>query len=206
MSRPTQGSNEALRIRGCHPLRPAFPDRSASPRPTTGLLRFRSPLLTESRLMSSPPGTEMFQFPGFASPPYEFRRRYPKRGGLPHSDIHGSTLARSSPWLFAACHVLHRLLTPRHPPNALASLKKPNPGITPGPPPCIIPPRNDHDGHAPRMTPKRKPRPPAPDHPKNTTNPSSHLKEQTLPLPPPMVEVIGLEPTTPCLQSRRSPS
>jgi hypothetical protein len=31
-----------------------------------GLVRVRSPLLTESRLMSFPPGTEMFQFPGFA--------------------------------------------------------------------------------------------------------------------------------------------
>ena len=38
----------------------------------TGLVRFRSPLLTESRLMSFPPGTEMFQFPGFASPRYGF--------------------------------------------------------------------------------------------------------------------------------------
>ena len=33
----------------------------------TGLVRFRSPLLAEPRLMSFPPGTEMFQFPGFAS-------------------------------------------------------------------------------------------------------------------------------------------
>jgi hypothetical protein len=41
---------------------------------------------------------------------------------LPHSDIHGSTPARGSPWLFAACHVLHRLLVPRHPPNALILL------------------------------------------------------------------------------------
>ena len=32
----------------------------------TGLVRVRSPLLAESRLMSFPPGTEMFQFPGFA--------------------------------------------------------------------------------------------------------------------------------------------
>ena len=40
---------------------------------TTGLVRFRSPLLAESRLMSFPPATEMFQFAGFASPPYEFR-------------------------------------------------------------------------------------------------------------------------------------
>ena len=41
---------------------------------------------------------------------------------MPHSDIHGSTPARGSPWLFAACHVLHRLLVPRHPPNALVTL------------------------------------------------------------------------------------
>lgn len=39
--------------------------------------------------------------------------------GFPHSDIHGSKLVRSSPWLFAAYHVLHRLSTPRHPPCAL---------------------------------------------------------------------------------------
>ena len=38
-----------------------------------GLFRFRSPLLAESRLMSVPPATEMFQFAGFASPSYEFR-------------------------------------------------------------------------------------------------------------------------------------
>ncbi len=32
----------------------------------TGLVRVRSPLLAESRLMSFPTGTEMFQFPAFA--------------------------------------------------------------------------------------------------------------------------------------------
>src|SRR5256885_12509429 len=32
-----------------------------------GLDPFRSPLLRTSRLISLPPGTEMFQFPGFAS-------------------------------------------------------------------------------------------------------------------------------------------
>ena len=42
---------------------------------------------------------------------------------MPHSDIHGSKPARGSPWLFAACHVLRRLLVPRHPPNALLSLE-----------------------------------------------------------------------------------
>ncbi len=64
----------------------------------------------------------MFQFPGFASTPYGFRCRYRRSGGFPHSDIHGSKLVRSSPWLFAAYHVLHRLYAPRHSPNALKSL------------------------------------------------------------------------------------
>jgi hypothetical protein len=83
VSRLTQGSTGGFRIRGCHPLRPAVPGRSARRQQTTGLLRFRSPLLTESRLMSFPPGTEMFQFPGFASPAYGFSRRYPKGVGCP---------------------------------------------------------------------------------------------------------------------------
>ena len=34
------------------------------------LVRVRSPLLTESRFLSLPPGTEMFQFPGFAAYAY----------------------------------------------------------------------------------------------------------------------------------------
>ncbi len=84
----------------------------------TGLVRFRSPLLTESRLMSFPPATEMFQFAGFASLTYGFSRDT-LSGGLPHSEIPGSTIARISPGLFAACHVLHRLSVPRHPPDAL---------------------------------------------------------------------------------------
>jgi hypothetical protein len=87
----------------------------------TGLVRVRSPLLTESRLMSFPPATEMFQFAGFASCAYGFSAGYPLRGGLPHSEIPGSTIARISPGLFAACHVLHRLSVPRHPPDALHS-------------------------------------------------------------------------------------
>ena len=72
--------------------------------------------------MSFPPGTEMFQFPGFASPRLWIQRGDLPKEGLPHSDIRGSTIARISPRLFAACHVLHRLLAPRHPPNALVSL------------------------------------------------------------------------------------
>lgn len=41
---------------------------------------------------------------------------------FPHSDIHGSLPACGSPWLFAACHVLHRRLVPGHPPYALLRL------------------------------------------------------------------------------------
>ena len=42
--------------------------------------------------------------------------------GFPHSDICGSMDICSSPQLFAACHVLLRLLVPRHPPYALFCL------------------------------------------------------------------------------------
>ena len=44
----------------------------------------------------------------------------PPRGGLPHSDTCGSTAVRASPQTFAACRVLPRLREPRHPPYALA--------------------------------------------------------------------------------------
>ena len=42
--------------------------------------------------------------------------------GFPHSDISGSMDICSSPKLFAAYHVFHRLLVPRHPPCALSSI------------------------------------------------------------------------------------
>ena len=40
-----------------------------------GLFPFRSPLLGESRLISFPPGTEMFQFPGLPPHAYVFSMR-----------------------------------------------------------------------------------------------------------------------------------
>ena len=45
--------------------------------------------------------------------------------GFPHSDICGSQLICSSPQLFAAYHVLRRLLMPRHSPYALIRLNFP---------------------------------------------------------------------------------
>ena len=72
----------AFRVRDFHPLWSSFPECSpkflppfvggpttpvaALPQLRFGLLRVRSPLLAQSLLFSSPPGTEMFQFPGFA--------------------------------------------------------------------------------------------------------------------------------------------
>ena len=127
------------------------------------LVRVRSPLLTEYRLISFPTGTEMFQFPAFAlltlyiqvkstclnrrssivptlpskpqtgQGPARSVRLHSREdtkttdnlrlsGGFPHSDIPGSKGALASPGLIAECHVLHRLLLPRHPPNALIAL------------------------------------------------------------------------------------
>ena len=53
------------------------PARNASPLTRTefGLIPFRSPLLGESRLISFPPGTEMFQFPGLPPHAYGFSMR-----------------------------------------------------------------------------------------------------------------------------------
>ena len=42
---------------------------------------------------------------------------------MPHSEIRGSKGTGPSPRLIAACHVLHRLHAPRHPPNALLTLE-----------------------------------------------------------------------------------
>ena len=80
--------------------------------------------------MSFPPATEMFQFAGFASWTYVFSPGSVRRLGLPHSDIRESTNARFSSRLFAACHVLHRLSVPRHPPNALKRLIQSQPPHT----------------------------------------------------------------------------
>ena len=66
----------------------------------------------------------MFQFRAF--PPYTYLIQCTVleycSSVLPHSEISGSMLICSSPKLIAACHVLHRLLMPRHSPCALYSL------------------------------------------------------------------------------------
>jgi hypothetical protein len=71
VSRPTcrKPSSTTLFSRtGLSPVLPDFPDRSANTMAKDcWLVRFRSPLLSESRLISFPSATEMFQFAEFAS-------------------------------------------------------------------------------------------------------------------------------------------
>ena len=66
----------------------------------------------------------MFQFRRFPTYAYFIQRRLIRycRTGFPHSEISGSKPICGSPKLIAACHVLHRLLMPRHSPCALISL------------------------------------------------------------------------------------
>ena len=66
----------------------------------------------------------MFQFSGYSSIWLFIHHTVLEycSSGFPHSDICGSMDICSSPQLFAACHVLLRLLMPRHSPCALFSL------------------------------------------------------------------------------------
>jgi hypothetical protein len=103
-----------FRLQGYHLLWPAFPDCSASTHQLTptGLFPVRSPLLRESRLISIPPVTEMFQFTGFALNTYLFSAQYHLRGGFPHSEIAGSKLVCQLPDAY------RRLLRPSSPSTA----------------------------------------------------------------------------------------
>ena len=80
---------EQFRLRACYPVSMCFPTlfgyrspcfTGSIPRTYCymrfGLLRFRSPLLSESFLLSFPPGTKMFQFPGFPCIHYGFMYAY----------------------------------------------------------------------------------------------------------------------------------
>ena len=192
------------------------------------------------------------------------------RAGLPHSEIRGSTGARPSPRLFAACHVLHRLSVPRHPPNALTLALDPStnprnartarrdqhPASPDGTPIPAARLRTQHSTTTPRPNPNFKARATArplkagdrPGSQRQTSSPcprpaglpanplkpcsrrclgpsasvrpsrpvpvlwNSHCRIPTVNDPPrgrpgaALVEAIGLEPTTSCLQSTRSPS
>ena len=89
-----------------------------------GLFRFRSPLLTESLVVFSSSGyldVSVHRVP-FHTLWIGVWILEVCSSGFPHSDISGSMDICSSPKLFAAYHVFHRLLVPRHPPCALSSI------------------------------------------------------------------------------------
>ena len=81
---PATARTRALRPPACN----AWPLAHAGFR----LIPFRSPLLGESRLISFPRGTEMFQFPRLPSAAYVFsvERCRITSIGFPHSEIRGS--------------------------------------------------------------------------------------------------------------------
>ena len=89
-----------------------------------GLFRFRSPLLPESHVVFSSSGyldVSVHRVPGvWLCIHHTSLEVHSSR--FPHSEISGSKDICSSPKLFAAYHVFHRLLVPRHPPCALSSL------------------------------------------------------------------------------------
>ena len=122
-----------FRVRASHPLRCAFP--------------YASPILIDNLLRSLPRGarTAVWALPislaatlgidvSFSSSGYldVSVHRVPLHAlwigawmtevcsaGFPHSDICGSKVICTSPQLFAAYYVFHRLSVPRHPPYAL---------------------------------------------------------------------------------------
>ena len=104
-------------------------DQLCSPNPIVhapwfGLFRVRSPLLTESIVSFSSSGyldVSVHRVP-FLTLWIGVRIPEVCSGRFPHSEISGSMGICPSPKLFAAYHVLHRLLVPRHPPCALISL------------------------------------------------------------------------------------
>ena len=81
-------SHVSFHVQDYHLLWSAFPCRSVKNHAITNrLFRFRSPLLSESRLMSFPRATEMFQFTRFASHTYVFSMRYLCRWVSPFGNL-----------------------------------------------------------------------------------------------------------------------
>ncbi len=125
-----------LHIRGCHPLWPCFPTHSihthgsAGPRSLAATRGVSVDFLSSGYLDVSVPRVCLYN-PMYSDYKYLFYLIISCRrggnnnkvsGGLPHSEIHGSKLILSSSWLIAEYHVFHRLLLPRHSPNALFAL------------------------------------------------------------------------------------
>ena len=126
-------ASRKFRLRGFHPLRLIFPIsfcyllncrlQSSTPpdrSPSVWPLSISLAATLDIDVSFSSCGYLDVSVPRVRLPHSGWRDRSP--AGLPHSDIHGSLVICTSPWLFAACHVLRRLLVPRHPPYALLRL------------------------------------------------------------------------------------
>ena len=142
MSRGTQDAASSpvhFPLRDCHTLWPFFPEGSRSVRfgnstyavlqpPCVNTWVWAVPISLAATFGISviyfPSGTEMVHFPELAHTSLCIQPAVAgvHPAGFPHSEIPGSKPACGSPRLIAACHVLHRLLAPRHPPYALSSL------------------------------------------------------------------------------------
>ena len=125
-----------LRIRGSHPLRPAVPKPFSCPLKSLTQSEPRNariPVWADPRSLAATYGIDVsFSSSGYldVSVPrvplrtlwIHVRMTVVCTAGFPHSDIRGSMDMCSSPRLFAAYHVFHRLSVPRHPPCALPRL------------------------------------------------------------------------------------
>ena len=115
-----------FRVRGSHPLRPRFPPRSATIRPS--LLRrsynpdralTRTVWASARSLATTCAITFVFSSCGYLDVSVPRVRPALQRGvgiaahGFPHSDTAGSQRICRSPAFFAACHVLPRLREPQ---------------------------------------------------------------------------------------------
>ena len=128
---------QAFRVRGCHPLRRAFPGgfRYARFFLSSPALQPRARL--DARGLGSSPFARRYSGSHFCFPFLRLLRCFSSAGsppnnrmtgllpaGFPHSGIRGSSAVRASPRLIAACRALLRLREPRHPPCALRYLSR----------------------------------------------------------------------------------
>jgi hypothetical protein len=130
----------------------------------------------------------MFQFPSLASGTYVFSdgSRGFAAGGFPIRKSPGQSLLGGSPELIAACHVLHRLLTPGHPPCALVRLT------------TTQRMKEFRTAHSESVVKEQE---------HDATRPiTKNLRPILRPSRGRMVEVNGIEPMASWLQTRRSPN